>query len=117
MLVLFGILLPICNARAENPKAIYYQGALTDLNGQPLPDGRYTITFAFYDAPTGGTKLWEEKQTVNVQGGEFIASIGSVRPLDISFEKPSWLAIGLDNGESDPTRIEFALPNGSLDPR
>jgi hypothetical protein len=117
LLALLGTILPISAARAENPKAIYYQGALTDLNGQPMPDGSYTLIFTFYDAPSGGNKLWEEKQRVTVQGGEFMAAIGAITPLDLAFDKPSWLGIALQNGESDPERIEFALPSGNLDPR
>jgi hypothetical protein len=116
-LILFGVMLTLNSVRAEQPQAIYYQGSLVDPNGEPLPDGSYTLTFAFYDDSTRGKELWEEKQQVNVQGGEFTVELGRVNPLHLSFDKSSWLAVTVENVESDPGRTEFVIPESSFEAR
>jgi hypothetical protein len=37
--------------------SISFQGALSGPNGQPLPNGPYSLTFKFYDVPINGTPL------------------------------------------------------------
>ena len=114
-LVLLGMALPLSGAKARQPQAIYYQGGLTNANGEPMPDGSYTLVFTFYDASDGGNKLWEEKQQVDVQGGDFTAVLGKVIPLSLSFEQPYWLSVKLENGEGDSARTEFSIPAESFD--
>lgn len=60
------------------PARISYQGLLTDSGGDPLADGSYAMTFAVYDAASGGAKIWEETQSsVTVGGGYFAVLLGS----------------------------------------
>ncbi len=64
-----------------------YQGLLSDPDtGQPLADGTYNMHFAIYDAPAGGTQLWEEPADpavvpVQVTNGVFTILLGSLVPL------------------------------------
>jgi len=67
--------------QAAVPQQINYQGRLTDAVGKPL-DGTYTIRFYLYDAPTGGTLLWNEEQSVVVADGIYNVQLGSVSALD-----------------------------------
>jgi hypothetical protein len=72
------------------PSLISYQGFLADSSGTPLSDGSYAMTFAIYDAASGGTKIWEETQSsVTVGGGYFSVLLGNGScttgcPLDAS---------------------------------
>lgn len=58
------------SSRADIPKAISYQGKVTDSGGTPVADGNYTMRFRLYDAATGGMVQWDSgNQTVAVSGG------------------------------------------------
>src|SRR5439155_2773657 len=50
-------------------------------NGQPVSNGSHSISFAIYDALTGGNQLWTETQSVTTNGGHFAVLLGSVTPL------------------------------------
>lgn len=54
---------------------INYQGFLRDSLGQPVT-GTLSMTFSIYDAPSGGTQLWSEDQTVSVDSGLFNVILG-----------------------------------------
>src|SRR5580698_9439342 len=65
------------------PYLINFQGRLTDNNGNILPDGSYNIKFRIFDAPTGGSNLWEADRVygasddrVTVQNGLFNIQFG-----------------------------------------
>ena len=75
------------------PSLVSYQGRLTDAAGQPVSDGTYSLTFAVYPSPTGGTPLWmEEGRSVSVSGGLFTVLLGEVTPLPSQgFPETSWL--------------------------
>ena len=86
-------------ARAQTPRTISFQGVLTDDQGQPLADGTYSLHFrlAAEDAPE--TTLWEEQHTdVPVSDGLFSVVLGSIAPLDLPFDQPYVLGIGVDGG-------------------
>lgn len=63
-------------------RQIPFHGELVDEKGKPL-SGEFNMTFAIYDAPTGGTTLWSGVYTsdngnpVNVEDGEFRVLLGS----------------------------------------
>ncbi len=60
------------------PGLISYQGFLADGSGDPVADGSYPMTFAIYDAASGGTLIWQESQSsVAVGGGYFSVMLGS----------------------------------------
>ena len=62
------------------PQLLNFQGVLKN-NGVPVPNGSHTITFAIYDAPSGGTVLWTETQSVTTNTGHFAVLLGSVTPI------------------------------------
>jgi len=68
-------------AFADIPETISYQGVLRDDDGNPVPDGAYSVTFRLYDVATHGTALWTETQSISVSGGILNAHLGSVVPL------------------------------------
>jgi hypothetical protein len=95
-------------AGAAMPHTLSYQGVLRDADGNPVPDGNYTLVFTLYDAPTGGEPYWGERDTVPVDGGIFSVVLGKVEPLDVvSFDIPYWLGIGLLGGPEMTPRVEL----------
>lgn len=80
-------------ADAAVPHLINYQGRLTDTSGAPL-NGSYNLTFRIYDAETAGNLLWEETHSgALIQKGIFGILLGSIKNLDLPFDKPYFLEI------------------------
>ena len=106
----------VLSAEAQVPMLLNYQGRLTDAAGQPRSGG-FTMTFAFFDAITGGGKLpatapWEETQAVQVVNGTFNVLLGSVTPL------PVGLFVGGPSDQQGPLRFLQVIVSGeTLSPR
>jgi len=96
------------SAAADIPKAISYQGLLSDAGtGEPLA-GPHVLTFSLYAAASGGAPLWSETKSVTAgDSGVFATLLGSVNPIDVSFDVPYWLEIAVD-GETLAPRRELA---------
>jgi hypothetical protein len=99
------------------PPTISYQGVLTDTQGTAVPDGAYSLTFNLYTAATGGSSLWSETQTVPVEQGIFNVVLGAVRPLNLPFDKPTWLGVTVGDGAELTPRIELTASPYSLNTR
>ncbi len=86
-------------ASAQVPKTISYQGRIQQ--GTSLVSGKHLLHIAFYDAETGGTKLYEESQQQEISDGLFSIVIGTVTPFPASlpFDKPYFLAISIDGAD------------------
>jgi hypothetical protein len=88
-----------------------YQVMLTDDADQPLANQTVEMTFTIYDAENDGTALWTETQnpTTNSIG---VASLvlGSVVPIDCSFDGPRWLEIDVDGDVLAPRRELVTVP-------
>ena len=92
---------------AQIPHTISYQGLLTDAEGNPKPDGDYTITFSLYDSQTGGEALWQEGKTLILTKGLFSTSLGDqvIFGSYLTFNKPYWLGIKIANESELSPRI------------
>jgi PKD repeat protein len=99
----FVITFLVPTAFAEIPPTINYQGKLTDSGGVPI-DGTVSMTFAIYNAPTGGDLLWDEIQSsVTVTDGVFSVALGSVTPLTtLDFNEPYFLGVTV-GGDAEMT--------------
>ena len=77
--MLWGVifLLAATTAFATVPKLINFQGVLRDGSGNPVANGAYSVTFKIYDAPSAGTILWTETQSVTTSGGSFNVLLGA----------------------------------------
>jgi hypothetical protein len=86
--VLIAFLLNAVPGRAADgnpPERMAYQGYLADGNGDPLGNTNtgpknYDVIFRIYAAPTAGTVLWAEQQTVTVDKGYFSVLLGEGSP-------------------------------------
>ena len=93
------VLLPALGiASADVPTVISYQGKLMESSGIPVADGTCQMTFAIYDAETGGTQLWTEMNpSVQVKGGLFSVLLGSVTPFtpDLFDGADRWFGVSI----------------------
>jgi len=105
-------------ALADTPNLLNYQGRLTDPSGNPS-NGTFSMTFAVYDADSGGNPLpagtpWSETQNVTVSNGVFNVLLGSVTALPTTLFQGGF-------GPSDssgPLRFLQVVVNGEeLSPR
>ncbi|MBO6574296.1 MAG: hypothetical protein JJ896_02675 [Rhodothermales bacterium] len=101
------------SALAQVPRTVGYQGYLTDQLGQPVPDGRYDVTFRLYDHPSEGESRWTETQTVVVSTGLFSALLGTVEELDLLFDRQYYLTIE-PGEEPESERLPLAATPYSL---
>jgi hypothetical protein len=93
------------------PGLVSYQGYLTDDAGAPI-SGTADLQFGLYDAPSGGSPLWEETQGgVPVVGGYFAVLLGSANPLSAAlFDAPTrYLEVRVDAGDG-----QVVLPRQQL---
>ncbi|MFZ1731283.1 MAG: hypothetical protein WBQ23_09585 [Bacteroidota bacterium] len=93
------ILLTVITAtsRAQD-QVISYQGVLTDISGQPVANGSHSLTFALYDAQTGGAALWSEVQNATTTNGVFNVQLGRATALTLPFDRQYWLGIRVETG-------------------
>jgi microcystin-dependent protein len=111
------------SVHATVPPIISYQGKLMQPSGAPVPDDVYSIQFAIYDAPTGGTPLWSETNpSVQVKSGLFATMLGSVVNLPANIFDGSSRFFGVKVGgdpEMTPRQqvasVAFAVKAGSAD--
>jgi hypothetical protein len=61
---------------------INYQGRVTDSLGVTVGDTTLSMTFGLFNVLSGGTELWFETQSVNVQQGIYNVLLGSQADLD-----------------------------------
>ena len=83
---------------ADSQRLIPFQGRLTNQQGVPYTEGRYTIVFNLYDAPVGGTALWTERhESVGLINGMVNVFLGSITDLSgQDFSKMRYLGITID---------------------
>jgi len=107
MFIVVGIICFSALAYAAVPRVINYQGRFTDKDDNPL-SGNYIVTFRLYEAASEGEIIWEEGHILTIENGIFNALLGSIKPLEIDFNKDLWLGIEVaTDGEMAP-RIKLA---------
>ncbi len=84
-----------------NPEVFYFQGYVTDVQGDPL-NGVHAFQARLYDTGAGGVALWEESHgQVAVTNGFFVLPLGSLQAFGGLFavEQSLFLAIRVDDGD------------------
>jgi len=91
----------LCSAQV--PRTLSYQGKITLADGTSVDDGTYTLTFRLYDVSSGGTALWTETQSVEINDGVFDVILGSENTLNLPFDRQYWLGVTVgDESEMSP---------------
>jgi len=111
-LALSALLVSAAAAQAIVPNQVDFQGLLLDASGQPA-SGAVTLTFALFDAPTGGASLWSETHPgVQVVDGVYDVTLGAQVPLTPSLLATANLHLEVEvEGETlSPRRPLLAVP-------
>ena len=117
---ILGFVLLTPSVQAAAPRLLPFQGRLTDASGTPVADGAKVVQFKIYDAPTGGTAVWNgEVQKVTVNGGLVSTLLGSKADLSaVDFNQALYLEITVDaNADNQITAADPPLlPRQSILP-
>jgi hypothetical protein len=101
---------PFAFGQSSNPK-ISIQGTLKKASGEPVDDGYYRVTFKLYNDLTAGSVVWQEtSDSVEVNGGIYSHSLGSVTALTTTaFMTTAYLGVKVGSYEMTPrTEITYA---------
>lgn len=84
------------------------QGILKKANGNAVDDGAYSLRFRLYTQAEGGAHIWEETQPdVEVVGGIYTATLGSVAPLNVPFNTTYYLGVAVGSTSEMLPRIQL----------
>jgi len=92
---------------AAIPRAIPYQGILTDAAGNAKPDSTYSVTFKLYAAETGGSAVWSESREVESRSGLFAVMLGEGEALPADFSQTYWLGVTVGGGAEMAPRVKL----------
>ncbi|MEM6289499.1 MAG: hypothetical protein AAF845_20335, partial [Bacteroidota bacterium] len=99
-LIALAILLTLTAAASAQtlvPREIPFQGVLQD-GGTPVTAAT-DVTFALFEAASGGTAVWTETQTVTPDAdGAFAVRLGAVTDLPDDLGRPLWLEVAVPSG-------------------
>lgn len=92
--ILFGSVLYL-----SGQASLRMQGSLQKPSGKPFDNGFHSITFKLYEVEVGGQAIWTEVQPrVQVENGLYEASLGSIVPLNLRFNKRYYLGTSVNGG-------------------
>ncbi len=98
-----------------------HQGRLLDADGNPVPDGNYTVDYSIFYAPSGGTAAYTESQSVAVEDGLFTTSLGLTSTITPTiFAQPTWLEVSVAGETLAPRQqlqgapYAFSLASGAV---
>ncbi len=84
------------------------QGILKKANGNAVDDGTYSLRFRLYEQAEGGTHIWQETQPdVEVVGGIYTATLGSVTALNVPFDTTYYLGVSVGSSSEMLPRIQL----------
>lgn len=105
------------NAGASVPRLINFSGVVRGASGKAL-SGNVGVTFSLYSLPDGGSPLWVESQTVQLdEQGHYTAVLGAASPPGLPLDlftsgKALWLGVQpqLSGGGEQPRVLLVAVP-------
>ncbi len=102
----FRLLLLLCclaGGTALSAQSLSIQGIIKKADGTALADGDYDLTFAFYDASSGGTKENEVTvSNVEVTGGVYSVVLSG---LNLPFTEDYFVSVKVGSGQEMTPRI------------
>ena len=99
MIILALLIFTFAHAFAAVPQLMNCQGKLLTASGAAYADGTYSMVFALYAVPTGGTALWSETNTkVQTKNGLFSVLLGSINNFGANLFNTPTLFLGVKVG-------------------
>ena len=96
------------------PQTMSYQGVVTDASGVAV-NGNVDLTFILWDAAAEGTQVWTETQpSTPLSNGIFNVILGSISPLNITFDKQYWLGVKVGTDSELMPRVQLTSSPYSL---
>jgi len=106
------LFLSLSIVKAQIPRLITVQGRLLDSSSSPVTTP-VSVIFKIFDDPTVGNELWSESRSITPDSnGIFNIILGSVTPLDIPFDEPTYLEVNVEGEVLSPRYSLTALPYG-----
>lgn len=97
VVLLFSFLASVQQVSAQATLSV--QGTVQKSTGAAVDDGDYSLTFKLYTTETGGNPVWSETQgQVNIVGGVYSVTLGTVTPLTAAFDQTYYLGITVGSG-------------------
>lgn len=93
--ILVALLLLAAPLPAQVPDRVTYQGVLTRPDGQPIPDGTYSVRVEIYATEQGGTPLATRTATAQFTRGAFAVTLDTLALHAVS-NPTLWLSIAVD---------------------
>jgi microcystin-dependent protein len=108
--LVLGLLLPAVSL-AQVPAKLSYQGRLLKADGS-AQIGAATVTFAIFDATTGGTQLWTENQTLAFSDGYYSTVLGDVNaiPPTVFTGQERYLELSIGGSALTPRQRIVSVP-------
>ncbi len=100
----------IQNIQTAVSSKISYQGILKDSTGNPI-NATVNMSLQLYNASIGGSMLWSETKSVQVNRGLFNTNLGDVTPLNVAqFNQGLWLEIVVEGETLTPRQQLLGSP-------
>ncbi len=85
---------------------IFYQGILSDLEGNPIKEGKYNLNFKIYDQEKAGNIIWQEEYTfynaLFIKDGNLKILLGRNNAINLNLNQaPFWLSISIGNEDEE----------------
>jgi len=107
--MLLTVLISVLFVTAVFGQTLSIQGVLRDDTGASV-DGSKSFKFLLYTVETGGTKVWDEDQTINVVNGVYSATLGAVNTLaGLNYSVSYWLGISIEGATEMTPRTKLTL--------
>ncbi len=90
------------------PRSMTYQGILKDVDGEPVPDSFFDVTFRLFSQETGGIEIWSQTIPDSTDAtGHFTANLTD---LDLPFDQDYWLEIEIGSEVLSPRQKISMVP-------
>lgn len=101
------------------PTAFTYQGRLTNTEGVPVPDDKYSALFAMYESREADEPFWRTEAEILTSRGVFTVVLDVQEPGLLANRKEVWLEATVAEGKPLPriklTSVPFAMRAAELD--
>lgn len=89
------------------PETVSFTARISE-NGSPV-DGSHDFEFRLFDQDSGGTPLWEESATLDVDAGLLFHALGESTALDAALldGRPLFLELAIDGGDPLTPRLSI----------